>query len=1167
MTERPPEPAADPGVAGGLFATVVARPVAMSMLFLSALVFGWVSYARLPIALMPDLSYPTITVRTTWDGAAPQEVETEVSQPVEEALATLDGLVSLESHSRAGMSDVVLGFDWGTDMAGAAQSIREALQTTFLPDDAERPLILRYDPSAEPFLRLGISYEADVLGLEPEPALLLLRELADHDVKRTLEGMQGVAAVRVRGGYEREIRVEVREDWMAARRLTLAEVRQALAAENVNLAGGSIYEGDTEYLVRTLNEYRSVEELRSLRVRRSDGELIPITDVAVLHETHKDRTVLSHLDGAEAVELEVYKEADANVVAVAQAVKDAVLGVDLGFTQEDVDAMLEGRTRDAMQEQLDGIKALTDELPDGVKVVVLDDQAAFIEVAIDNLVEAVVLGGLLSILILYLFLRDWRATFIVGAAIPVSLVMGFAPLYLGGMSLNLMSLGGLALGVGMLVDNAIVVLEAVQRYLDEGRPRIEAAIAGSSEVGAAVAASAFASVVVFAPIGFVEGVGGELFGDLAIAVVGSQLAGLAVALFLVPTLAALGTEPAATAPVAEEDAGMDGRWADVREPVWAEWRAHWAWVRERPVVGSELWARRGLWRGAALPYGVARLMGSWCVVFSLWLVARQLRLGGRLAGAVARLVVRPFLWVSDLVAAAFQVGFRQFAGAYRAAMTGTLAHPGQVLVVALASFGVALWGFGFIGTELLPEVHQGRFVVEVALPIGTPLADTTEVVEALEAQVASRPGVVATYTTVGAEDRADTRSDEGEHTARIRVEVEDGGDIAAREEAVMADLREVLADTPRATVRFSRPALFSFRTPLEVVVFGQDLDALKLAGERAAAALAEVPGLTDVRSSLQRGHPEVRVHYDRERLARFGLDTSTVADTIRDRIQGVRATEIHAADQRLDLRVQLTEGQRQSQGDLRRLNINPAVQPPVPLESVADFEEAIGPSEIRRVDQQRAVVISASLQGFDMGTAVAAVEAAMRDVPLGDGQTWELGGQARDLSGATQSMAFAIGLAVFLVYVIMASTFENVGQPLIILFSVPLSAIGVVGALWVSSTALSVVALLGVIVLVGVVVNNAIVLVDAVNQLRSEGMDRRTALAEAAALRLRPILITASTAGLGLVPLAFGIGAGAEMQRPMAIAILGGLTTSTLLTLVVIPAIYVMVTRDGRVTR
>ncbi|HMV70124.1 MAG TPA: efflux RND transporter permease subunit, partial [Myxococcota bacterium] len=531
---------------GGLFSTIVARPVAMSMLFLSALVFGWVSYARLPIALMPDLSYPTITVRTTWDGAAPQEVESEVSQPVEEALATLDGLVSLESHSRAGSSDVVLGFDWGTDMAGAAQSIREALQTTSLPDEADRPLILRYDPSAEPFLRLGLSYDADTLGLEPEAALLLLRELADREVKRSLEGMQGVAAVRVRGGYERELRAEVREDWLAARRLTLAEVRSALAAENVNLAGGSIYEGDTEYLVRTLNEYRTLDELRSLRVRRSDGALIPVTDVAELHETHKERTVLSHLDGAEAVELEVYKEADANVVAVADAVKQAVLGRNAGAPPEQ-----------AADEAPDGAAEGGDEaeggavtLPPGVKIRVLDDQAEFIQVAIDNLVESVVMGGALSILVLYLFLRDWRATFIVGAAIPVSLVMGFAPLYLGGMSLNLMSLGGLALGVGMLVDNAIVVLEAVQRYLDEGRPRIEAAIAGSTEVGAAVAASAFASVVVFAPIGLVEGVGGELFGDLAIAVVGSQLAGLAVALFLVPTLAALGASDLPSAPPA-----------------------------------------------------------------------------------------------------------------------------------------------------------------------------------------------------------------------------------------------------------------------------------------------------------------------------------------------------------------------------------------------------------------------------------------------------------------------------------------------------------------------------------------------------------------------------------------------------------------------------------------
>ncbi len=1130
----------------GVFATVVSRPVTMIMLFVAATVFGAVSYGRLPIALMPDLSYPTITVRTTWDGAAPQEVETEISRPVEEALATLDGLVSMESHSRAGLSDVVLGFDWGTDMPGAAQTIREALQTTSMPDDAERPLILRYDPSAEPFLRLAVSYDADTLALEPEPALLMLRDLADQEVKRALEGMDGVAAVRVRGGFERELRVSVREAWLAARKLTLSDVQRSLAAENVNLAGGSIYEGDTEYLVRTLNEYRTLDELRGLRIRRADGELIPITDVAVLSEIPKERTVMSHLDGAEAVELEVYREADANVVDVADRVKTALFGVE-GPKTEEAPESADAEPVEELDAEARAALGLSGQLPAGVKMVVLDDQASFIEVAIDNLVDAVLQGGALSILILYLFLRDFRATFVVGIAIPLSLVLGFAPLYLGGVSLNLMSLGGLALGVGMLVDNAIVVLEAVQRYIDEGRPRAEAAIVGANEVGLAVAASSFASVVVFAPIAFVEGVGGALFGDLALAVVGSQLAGLAVALFLVPTLAALDLGVDA---VPALEIGPRASWtAGARE----EWDAHRAWARERG------------WRRLAVPYGLFRFVASWVTLSGFWLNARVFVAVAWFVTRFGGLVLRAIWWVSDTGAGLFQAGFERFASGYQAAMLRTLRRPGRVLLAAALSLVVAVLGLEAIGTELIPEVHQGRFVVRAALPIGTTLAETAEVVTALEAQVRAHPGVRAVYTTIGAEDRADAAGDEGEHTARIRVEIEPGRDLAASEEALMISLREALVPVTRADLRFERPALFSFRTPMEVVVSGNDLDALADAGKAAQDALSKVDGLSDVQTSLLPGHPEVQISYNRERLARLGLDTAAVADTVRARVQGVVATEIHQADRRLDLRVQLDADERGSVADLRRLNINPAVQPPIPLESVATFADAIGPSEIRRVDQQRAVVVSANLSGFDMGAAIAGVERAMWRVPLRDDQEWSLGGQARDLAAATSSMAFAIGLAVFLVYVIMASTFESIGQPLIILFSVPLSAIGVVGALWLWGMPISVVALLGVIVLVGVVVNNAIVLVDAVNQLRSEGRQRRDALLEAAALRLRPILITALTAGLGLLPLAFGFGAGAEIQKPMAVAILGGLFSSTLLTLVVIPAVYLIATRDAAV--
>ena len=493
MSQRPSQ---------GVFLAIVTRPVAVTMIFMAALVFGYVSYKRLAIELMPDIGYPTITVRTNYEGAAPGEVETQVSRPLEEALATLDGLVKLESRSRAGSSDVILGFDWNTDMAAAVQTVRENLQTTFLPQSVDRPLILRYDPSLDPFLRIAIALEGD----NPDPArdLLMLREIAEDEIKRRLETTEGVAAVRVRGGLEREIRIEVREDWLAARRLSLADVRNALSSQNINLAGGSILEGDTEYLVRTLNEYRDVDELQGLTIRRSDGVTVRLDEVAMIAETHREREVVSLLDGAEAVELEVFKEADANVVSVAG----------------DVMLALDGEPSPGFG--LPGEPGIIEELPEGVRLAVLDNQAEFIEQAVDNLFSTAITGGVLAIVVLFLFLRDFRATRIIGIAIPMSIVIGFAPLYLLGVTLNLMSLGGLALGVGMLVDNAVVVLESIQRFREEGLSRVDAAVRGVQEVAAAVTASTLTTVAVFFPITFVEGVAGQLFGDLALAVVSSS---------------------------------------------------------------------------------------------------------------------------------------------------------------------------------------------------------------------------------------------------------------------------------------------------------------------------------------------------------------------------------------------------------------------------------------------------------------------------------------------------------------------------------------------------------------------------------------------------------------------------------------------------------------------
>jgi hydrophobic/amphiphilic exporter-1 (mainly G- bacteria), HAE1 family len=1115
----------------GAMHSLIVHPVAVCMIFLAALVFGFVSYQRLAIELMPDISYPTITVRTVYDGAAPQEVETQISRPAESALATLDGLVSIESRSRAGVSDVVLGFDWGTDMSAAMQTIRENMQTTYVPAEAERPLILRYDPSLDPFLRLALSVDSASV-TEGEQALLLLREIADEHVKRELEAIGGVAAVRVRGGLEREIRLHVREDWLAARRVTLDEVRQAVAAENINIAGGSILEGDTEYLVRTLNEYVSLDELSSLKVRRADGVLVPLTDVATLSETHREREVVSRLDGGEAVEFELFKEADANVVALSHDVMAALGSEDSGVRKK---------------------------LPEGVQLAVVENQAEFIEQAVTNLRNTAVIGSFFAVFVLFLFLRDMRSTLVIGLAIPVSVICGFAPLYLLDVSLNLMSLGGLALGVGMLVDNAVVVLESIQRYREEGIDHVDAAAAGVNDVAMAVVASTLTTVAVFLPIAFVEGVAGELFGDLSLAVVSSLLASLMVALFLVPTLAAVQFD-ASSATIQtgvvgrllrRRELGLSGVVGGIFKDVWsgprdrftASWRAGSGWKR---VFTPYLFAR------LAVDLGIQAGLAAAAAVFvgfagSIWLVAKVLWW--------------PASIVAFFLAARFQDVYGVVARAYPPLLSGMLRHSGLVVFSGVALFLVALQGGSMLGSELIPEVHQGRFVMDLALPVGRPLSSTDVVASRVEAIALAHPEVQSVYAQVGADARADARADEGEHTARLRVTVKPSGNMAAVEERVMEDLRIAVAEFERVDVKLSRPSLFTYQTPVEVVIFGNDLDALARSGERVRSAVAKVDGLRDVRTSLVDGHPEVRITYDRTKLHRHGLNPSEVATRVRDKVQGVVATRIRRGDQRIDLRVQLDEGDREDLADLRSLNVNPNLYPEVPLIAVADFDEDVGPSEIRRVDQDRAVVVSANLVGFDLASAASGVELALADLSLDEDHVVELAGQFREMRRSLVSMQFALALAVFLVYVIMASTFEHLIHPFVILLSVPLALVGAVAGLVVTGTSLSVVTFIGMIVLAGVVVNNAIVLVDAVNKLRADGLPMDAALRQGGQMRLRPILITTATTVLGLMPLALGIGAGAEVQQPLAVAVIGGLLSSTVLTLGVVPAVYKLLAR------
>lgn len=1108
------------------------------MVFLAVLVFGYVGFLRLPVELMPDISYPTITVRTAYEGAAPEEVEDQISQPVEAALATLDGLVTMESRSRAENSDVILGFDWGTDMAQASQAVRESLQTTFLPNEADRPLILRYDPSNEPFLRLALSYDPTVLDLSDEDALFLLREIAEKNIKRSLEGQKGVAAVRVSGGLEREVRVEVNENWLAARQVQASDIQNALLSENINLAGGSIFEGDTEYLVRTLNEMKTTDDLNELEIRRSDGINVPLRDVARVYETHKERKVVTHLDGAEAVELELFKEADANVVEVSNRMKSLLTGQQVRFSEKDLERMPDGPRKDYMKQMLESSKGLQDRLPPGIRLELLDDQAAFIEMAIDNLVSSVVLGGFFAILVLYLFLGDGRATTIIGLSIPISVIIGFGPLYMLGVSLNLMSLGGLALGVGMLVDNAVVVLESIQRQREAGESPVTASVTGVSQVALAVVASTLTTVAVFAPISFISGVGGELFGDLSSAVVGSLVASLAVALFLVPTLAALSFslpetgEADETLPTTPETT-LGDRLAEVKEG----------------IQGSK-------WMILALPYTLTRALLTSFISAFVSVASKGSRLFVRSLLWVGRLVGRPLAWLARTASERFRSVYSRLEHRYGKALAGIIKRPWGIIATAVALFVGAIVTLPMLGSELIPEIHQGRFTVDAALPVGTPLKETSRQITALERDIQASQYVDAIYTTIGSDGQADADSDEGEHSAKIRVQLKPSRDVVAQEQLAMEEVRQILDQKATLTSQISRPALFSFRTPFEVVVFNPDLQELRRLGDATESALSGQPGLTDVSSSLQSGNPEIQLSYDRVQLTRFGLTTNAVATKVRNLIQGVKATQLHQGDQRIDLRVQLSEQDRASLDNLRNLNINPQVQPPIPLESVATFTEGIGPSEIRRKDQRRAVVVSANLVGFNMSDAIERLPSSMATIDFDDNTTWGLGGQASEMSESVSSMQWTLILAIFLVYIIMASTFENVVQPFIILFSVPLALIGVVVSLGVAGLPVSIVASIGMVVLAGVVVNNAIVLVDAIKQQRMEGKSLDEAIVAAATLRLRPILITTATTVLGLLPLTFGSGAGAEIQRPLAVAVVGGLSASTLLTLVVIPAIY-----------
>ncbi|MCE2944417.1 MAG: efflux RND transporter permease subunit [Lysobacteraceae bacterium] len=1124
----------------GLIELATRRRVTVAMVTLTFMLFGLIALRDLKVNLLPDLSYPTLTVRTEYTGAAPAEVETLITEPVEQAVGVVKNLRKLKSVSRTGQSDVVLEFAWGTDMDQASLEVRDKLELLQLPLEVKPPVLLRFNPSTQPIMRLVIA--ADGASASPE-ALMALRRYADETLKRRLEPVEGVAAVKVGGGLEDEVQVLIDQDKLAQLNLDVNSVVQRLQQENVNISGGRIEEGTQRYLVRTVNQFATLQQMRDMLVGNVGGVPVHLRDVATVEQGHKEREAIIRIGAAEAVEIAIYKEGDANTVAVATAVKEA-----LRLMEAETAPKTPGeRRRPGMvgPPQVDGEYTV-----DGMRMRTVEDQSVFIRAALSEVQKEAVLGGIFAILIIFFFLRDGWSTFVISLSLPVSIIATFFFMGQLGLSLNVMSLAGLALATGMVVDDSIVVLESIAKARERGLGVLEAALVGTREVGMPVVATTLTTVAVFLPLVFVEGVAGQLFKDQALTVSIALLISMVVALSLIPMLSSL----KATAPMAFHPEREPGRvpLPTSRAGLVALFGAPLRGVTSRvrgpagPVLG-------GLAAVLSAPFILLYALGS-VLVFA----------GVR----VALLAWRQFtLRVLPVVAAVGEFVLRPYERAalsYRSrVLPAALNRPGLVLGSAGVAFLLSLGLATTLGTDLIPQLAQDRFEMTAKLPPGTPLKDTDSLVAAVQGQFEDDPRIQALFGVSGTGTRLDANPTEsGENIARVSI-VLGQGYSRGTEAAITEDFRGLMAQYPGVEVKFSRPELVSLSTPLEVELRGTDLGEIEGAARRLRDLMAASPKFADVKSTVQDGFPEVQIVFDQERAADLGLTTRQIADEVVRKVRGEVATRYSFRDRKIDVLVRASEQDRASVAEIRNLIVNPRSERPVPLSAVAEVRETIGPSEINRVDQTRVAIISANLRDIDLGTAIEEVNALVDGNPLGADIRLAFGGQSEELGRSLQSLLFAFALAIFLVYLVMASQFESLLHPFVILFTIPLAVVGAVLALFTTGAPVSVVVFIGLILLVGIVVKNAIVLVDKVNQLRLEGVPKREALVEGSYSRLRPIIMTTLTTLFGFAPLAFMGGEGAEVKAPMALTVIGGLTVSTLLTLVVIPVMYDLLDRRG----
>ena len=1011
----------------------VRRPIFATMMTLIVVILGAVSLSRLRIDLLPAVEMPSLTVRTAYQGASPEVMERLVTQIVEEIIATVPGVEEMTSLSAEGTSTVRVNFVWGTDIDVAAQDVQATLddEISELPEDVVRPRVSKFDIASFPVVIVGISSDLDPVELT---------ELIDKRVRYRFARVPGVAQADLFGGYRREVRIELNPEKIIALGLPLDQVLRSIRDANLDLPAGSIDQGRYEVTLRAPAEFKDLDQIRNTVIALRDDAPVLLSQIGQVHDTYQRLTRIVRVNGTKGLRIGIRKQADANTVEVSRNILNEIEAINRDFPQ--------------------------------IEVVAVINQGNFIERSIANVANSVLYGGGLALLVLLFFLRNFRSTVVIAVSIPISIVATFALIYFGGFTLNLMTLGGLALGVGMMVDSSIVVLENVFRRKDEaGETPAAAAVSGAVEVAPAIVASTITTLVIFLPLVFVRGVSGMLFQELAYVIVFALVCSLLVSLSLVPLLASK---------LLKEGS----------EPV------------------------------------------------------------GKGSGSLQRLV------------RATGAAFEKLNHNYQKLLYWVLAHRWQTVGIAVLAMVGSLMTLPFIGTEFLPPSDEGEVRITGEMEVGSRLGLVDQQTRLMESII--YPAVtekMAAVASVGASGFRPDSASEGQ----IRLSLVPANQRQRSNTEVANDLRRRLeGQVPGMTLRIRAPQgqflldrILGGDEGITVEVRGFQLDVLEALADQVTRAITGVPGITDIKSSRNKGTPQAFVRIDRDKAAGLGLTVRQVAEVLETAVAGRQAGDYRSKGNSYRILVQLRDAQNLSLDEILDITLSTPSGQTVALRNVVSIESGRGPNYIDRKNQQRLVTIEGNVAGRDLGSVAAEVQQRLAAIPRPAGYELTLAGNFEEQQKAFNELVISLLLAIALVYMVLACQYESLVDPLIVMVSVPLAAIGVLLVLFLTGTTLNVQSYIGCIMLGGIVVNNAILLVDQAGRLRLDGgMSTVDALAEAGRRRLRPILMTTATTILGLLPLALGIGEGADAQAPLARAVIGGLAGSTLITLVLIPAIY-----------